>query len=601
MKKFLLLLIIVFGGVIENVFAQTPTVAEIKSSGEYLWGEGKGSTFNKADKEALSALVSQLSVSIQVGFEQYSEETEEQYKERVQSIVKTYSSAKLNNTQRLVISDEPNAEVIRYIAKSEVNKQYENRRRKIVQYVIDGEKADNNVQVSDALRFYYWALCLLNSYPYSDTVTYNGNLLKTYIPNKINGVFNGLAARIGNIEKEENKQSVELFITYKGKPVQNYDYTYFDGINYSNIVSAKDGRGVIEVSAMNELKDIRLRSEYAFENEAMLDDDLAQVFEEMDEVIPFHNNKVTVEKDKVEEVKETLVQKHEEQKTNEKEVFEQLTDNGDYLNVIKELEKSIKQKTYTNVKQYFTEEGYAMFNSLMNYGNAKLLTNEGYSFYTTDDGVICRSMPMRFSFKGNKTFIESIVYEFDQDKKIKTLSFQLEQEAVADISKQDRWSKKAKHVLIRFLENYKTAYALERHDYLTQIFSEDALIIVGSIVEKKPQALDKQIMLLNEKDILFNRYSKTEYMKNLERCFARNEFINLRFTENEIKKASSGKEVYGIQIKQDYFSSTYGDSGYLFLAVDLEVADKPVIHVRTWQPERDEEGKIFSFVDFNWE
>ena len=253
------------------------------------------------------------------------------------------------------------------------------------------------------------------------------------------------------------------------------------------------------------------------------------------------------------------------------------------------------------MKQYFTEEGYAMFNSLMNYGNAKLLTNEGYSFYTTDDGVICRSMPMRFSFKGNKTFIESIVYEFDQDKKIKTLSFQLEQEAVADISKQDRWSKKAKHVLIRFLENYKTAYALERHDYLTQIFSEDALIIVGSIVEKKPQALDKQIMLLNEKDILFNRYSKTEYMKNLERCFARNEFINLRFTENEIKKASSGKEVYGIQIKQDYFSSTYGDSGYLFLAVDLEVADKPVIHVRTWQPERDEEGKIFSFVDFNWE
>ena len=56
-----------------------------------------------------------------------------------------------------------------------------------------------------------------------------------------------------------------------------------------------------------------------------------------------------------------------------------------------------------------------------------------------------------------------------------------------------------------------------------------------------------------------------------------------------------------LQIKQDYFSSTYGDSGYLFLAVDLEVSDKPVIHVRTWQPERDEEGKIFSIVDFDWE
>ena len=137
-------------------------------------------------------------------------------------------------------------------------------------------------------------------------------------------------------------------------------------------------------------------------------------------------------------------------------------------------------------------------------------------------------------------------------------------------------------------------------DYLGQIFSDDALIIVGSVV-KKPTALDKQVVFLNDKQVEYNRYTKAEYMQNLERCFKRNEFINLRFTENDIKKVSGDKEVYGIQIKQDYFSSTYGDSGYLFLAVDLEIADEPVIHVRTWQPERDENGKIFSLVDFNWE
>jgi hypothetical protein len=90
-------------------------------------------------------------------------------------------------------------------------------------------------------------------------------------------------------------------------------------------------------------------------------------------------------------------------------------------------------------------------------------------------------MPMSFRFKGNKEFIESVVFEFDENKKVKNLSFQLEQEAVSDIASQEQWNKSSKHVLVRFLENYKTAYALERLDYLTEIFSDDALIIVGLI------------------------------------------------------------------------------------------------------------------------
>lgn len=580
--------------------AQDITVEEVKSSGEYLWGEGNGSTINKADREALSALVSQLSVAVEVGFEQHSEETDDEFKERVQSMVKTYSSAKLNNTQRLVISEEPDAKVIRFISKREVAKQYENRLRKIFQYVKDAENAEENNQISDALRFYYWGLCLLKSYPHSDTVTYaGGDLLMAYISKRINAVFGGLSASVINVDKGERKQTVELFITYKDKPVQNYDYTYFDGNNYSNIVSAKDGRGIIELSAISSLENIRLRSEYVFEGEAMLDDDLKQIFEAMDDVIPFHKNNIVVENNKKNEAKTTLAQQNKQHVANEQKVFNKVSDTMYYLNTIQAVETAIKKGTFQIVRDYFTEEGFSMFNALMNYGNAKILTNKGYSFYTIKESVVCRSMPIRFSFKGNKTFIESIVYEFDKDMKIKSLSFQLEQDAIADISEKSEWGYEAKQIIIRFLENYKTAYALERLDYLTQIFSDDALIIVGSVV-KKPTALDKQIVLINDKQVKYNRYTKAEYMKNLERCFARNEFVNIRFTENEVMKVSPTKEIYGIQIKQDYFSSTYGDTGYLFLAVDLTNADSPIIHVRTWQPERDENGNIFGIYDFKW-
>ena len=44
-----------------------------------------------------------------------------------------------------------------------------------------------------------------------------------------------------------------------------------------------------------------------------------------------------------------------------------------------------------------------------------------------------------------------------------------------------------------------------------------------------------------------------------------------------------------MQLKQDYVSKTYGDQGYLFLFIDFNDPDKPLIHIRTWQPERNPE------------
>lgn len=576
-------------------FAQT--IDEIKNSDFYLWGEGSGSTIRSADKEALSDLISKITVNVSSQFVKEAAETDAEYNERVNSIVKTYSSAKLENTKRFTISDEPNAKVLRYISKADLQKQFADRRNKIVEYVSRAIEDDENNKVSTALKNYYWSLSLLSSYPKPDTVTFtNGDLLMPFLTQRINSVFEGLKADIVKVEKEENKQIVELLITYKGNPVQNYDYTYFDGRDFSNIVSAKEGRGLIELSDLHELKGITLRSEYIFESEAVLDADLKAVFEQMTEPIPFHSNKIIVG-DNREKAQEILANQATETKAEESAVFEMVEDHNPYLDVITAIETAIKQKNFTPIHSHFTPEGLKIFNRLIAYGNAKLLSNEtGYSFYKSENGVICRSMPMSFRFKGNKEFIESVVFEFDENKKVKNLSFQLEQEAVSDISSKNKWNKASKHVLIRFLENYKTAYALERLDYLKEIFSDDALIIVGSTVSK-PQDLEGRIRL-NEKDAKYNTYTKAEYMKNLERCFARNEFINLRFTENEIKQFKKDKEMYGIQIKQDYFSSTYGDTGYLFLGVDVENPDQPVIHIRTWQPEKDKEGGVFGINDF---
>ena len=57
-------------------------------------------------------------------------------------------------------------------------------------------------------------------------------------------------------------------------------------------------------------------------------------------------------------------------------------------------------------------------------------------------------------------------------------------------------------------------------------------------------------------------------------------------------------EVYGIQIQQDWNSSTYGDRGYLFLVLDMNDADTTRIHVRTWQPHPDPVDGLFDLSKF---
>ena len=146
--------------------------------------------------------------------------------------------------------------------------------------------------------------------------------------------------------------------------------------------------------------------------------------------------------------------------------------------------------------------------------------------------------------------------------------------------------------LISFLENYKTAFALARIDYISSIFSDDALIIVGRVV-KKAQFEGK--ICLEQEDVEYNRYTKSAYISQLKRSFKSKEYINLKFANTEITKLTRGghENFYGIQLKQDYFSSNYGDTGYLYLLVDMEDSRKPLIYVRTWQPQPDPDFGLY--------
>lgn len=203
---------------------------------------------------------------------------------------------------------------------------------------------------------------------------------------------------------------------------------------------------------------------------------------------------------------------------------------------------------------------------------------------------------MSFSFRHGmrKSFVEEVVFSFDNDGIINNISFGLGKTAEADILGKGVWSEEARFAIMNFLENYQTAYALKRLDYISSIFDDDDVIITGTVIHVPAKRLeDMQGMVFAHDIIKYNRHTKDTYLKHLKKSFDSKEYINLRFSSNDVRKLGKGGELYAIQISQEYYSLNYGDKGYLFLMVDINDPKNPIIKVRTWQPEKDPDFGIY--------
>lgn len=606
MKKLLLLFAILSLSTLPSLRAQS--VEEIQNSKEYIWGTGNASTLNKADNEALGALISQISTNVSSQFSQLSEGGTDGDKatvdETFKSVINTYSRATLNNTRRIVIQNEPEAAVMRYIKVSEIKRIFEGRKAKLLDFTREAMKAEKKCQISDALRYYYWALILLQSYPDGNFLTMkdgeeNEQLLCNWIPKQMNDIFSHLEISMQEVRIENDLKTIDLKVHYKGQPVRNYDYTYFDGRDWSNIFSAKDGLGIIEMPAMASAKGLQIKTEYMFEGESNIDNELAEVMQSVNP-IPMRNCylKLAGEEPKTgeraSEDAQLAIASDSAKQTESTMCYLPCEEAKAYQLTMKEVENAVRSRSYSSIQSVCTSNGFEMFNQLIKYGNAKIVKEPEFKFLECNGEISCRSLPMSFSFNGNnRTFVEDVVFTMTKEGKIDAVSFGLNKPAVDDIMNQTSWGDDVRKVLINFLESYKTAYALKRYDYINSIFSDDALIITGSVLKHKAVNEGQPI---SKEAVKYTRQTKSEFMKRLKHIFAGSEYINLRFADNQIRKSGVGGEIYGIQIKQDYFSPSYGDTGYLFLMVDLNNPKEPIIHVRTWQPEKDPD---FGLIDLS--
>jgi hypothetical protein len=563
-------------------------IARIKNSSEYYWGEGAGRTAELADKAALSMLISSISVHVKSVFEETTSQVihdkEIGFRDSVNTQVITYAHATLTNTQKRSWGKEPDIQVFLFIKRAEVDTIFAHRAWKVKELVREARKAEANVQIADALRNYYWALNLLRSLPKAGSVKMNiedkEQILSLFLPRQIKDVFRNLAFTVAGKEQGENMTKYQLYITHKNRPVVNCEYSFSDGRNWSLPVAAKDGYGASDMAGnadMHEEQEVKI--EYVFENEWNIDNDVKDVMQAVEPALfPESYLKVPLggkpAKIKTPPAIQTTIQP---------------ANGKPYRSLLQRVEQAIRTKDFESARDCFTPEGYDIFERLIKYGNAEIIAPPNYAFMAFEDGVVVRSLPLKFSFRHNKR-----VFDVDAtERKIRALSFGLPNHVCRDILRHNQWSEYARLAIIQFIENYKTAYALKRIDYIKSIFSDDALIIVGRVVQK--HTVENNLAI---PEVKLTRYSKEQYMAQLDKVFRSQEYVNLKFTDIDVKVSQKYDDVYGIQLKQDYFSSGYGDSGYLFLVVDLRKTNEPMIHVRTWQPEKDREFGTYDLPYF---
>ena len=587
---------------------QKPKENEIKNSGRYLWGTGTGNSYRQADKNALDILITQISVQVESSFENIVNETGDNLSEYTKSVVKTYSNVTLASAESMLISEKKGKyKVMRYMKKDNLDSIFANRKLKILDYVKSGLIAEQKIRIADALKNYYWALVLLHSHKYNnimqcDFQEQGTRLLITALPDRINSIFTGLKFEINKIEdnKDEKYKAVYLNISYEDKPVENLDYVYWTGRNYSNLFSCRSGLGLVELIGETEyqLTKLKLNVEYTYSEKTGMDLEVKSVFDNV--ALPYFKRsefKINLPSNMIEKPDEVLAKKKkiDFEKINQVEQTRKIR--KDILQIIEAVEKN----NYADIDELFTHNGRQIFNKLIADGNIKVLSNEkGLDIIRMDDKTIVRSVPMKLSYKNNtRSFIEQVVFTFNSEQKIENISFAVSDRAIEDIvSRSERFGTiEDKYRLICFMENYKTAYCLKRLNFIEKIFADDALIIVGSIV-KEAEPIDGMYNKLGSNKVKYIELKKEEYLERLSKVFNSNEFVNIHFEDNIVNKVNGNDKLYGIQIKQDYYSTNYADKGYLFLMIDLNDTVNPKIYVRTWQPERNPDGSIYGLKDF---
>ncbi len=223
---------------------------------------------------------------------------------------------------------------------------------------------------------------------------------------------------------------------------------------------------------------------------------------------------------------------------------------------------------------------------------------------TTGTGYQIRNIPLMMKPTGERDFNEDeyqeAVISFDKQGNVESFYLSISTNLYMNVIKSnlELTDLRRRQMILDYVEQFRTAYNQKHLDFLKMVFSEDALIITGKVItQKHPEGYITQ-------KIRYNRQSKEQYLKNLNKVFNMTKYIHVTFDDIEVMRHPTNPDFYGVTLHQGWTSNAYHDEGYLFLLWDFRNEDAPEIHVRTWQPDHIggkplTKDEVFSLSDFD--
>jgi len=590
----------------------------VRNSGEYFYGEGQGKTLAEAKENAVVALMEMIVTTVSSSFERVDEEVasggKSEHRSNVRNCLKTYSQGTLTNLENFSPIRVPGGYVWRfYMKRSELERLYELRTIRARSMMEMGEECLSKMQVGMALQNFYWAYTLLRSLQYPNAVKDDeGRILLDVLSARITEVLSAIEVKyVSRIDER-----VMLQFTYNRMPIAGLVFHYNDGRSDDCGGEVKNGNGILSMAKGHEAAEFyHVYIDYEYKEEAQGDVEVQSVLDVISRrVFPGAGLVVeNTEKASAKPSKAAVKTVTTSTMAATGEAFDmklnpegsQVVQKADeYADIMEKVIEAARTRNLSLADRYFTVDGgLPRYRELLKKGAATVVGTPHIEFFKGREGqVVARGLQLALTYtRGRKrTFVEDVVFTFNKDKKIENVNFGLGQVAENDIlCKHPKWDNEVKEMLMEFLENYKTAYCMKDSDYIRNILSDDAVIIVGNVAKRVASSAasgKEHPMSVGGQDIIrYNRYTKDEYLRNLKRCFDRNEFINLRFSRNDIQNLEkfADRKLYGIQIGQEYSSTTYSDKGFLFLLVDLTNQDQPQIKIRTWQPNEERWDKLY--------
>ncbi len=607
MKKLLTLILFLF--CCWSVSAQMMTAEQMRMAKvvradidmeNYVWAIGVGADVESADNSALRNL-SQISMvqTTVVDTSLTNINSGSGVKSNVTTTANSVGIANIymENVRRIVLQPEQGQQVVlRYMSRADWDSREEKSREKILSYI---DAAQIMTAPEDILRCYSWAYILLRNYTGSP-ITIEGINASQYLLSSIRSILSKIEISVIGIKQDkQNKHypyTLYLDFTYEGEPLSSISFDYFDGSGMVEDESVKDGRSVISMKKLPDTFNITIDckmidlARQADPTVAVLIP-VAPAFDGSIKEIKTTPKGVKVKStfDSASPKVNSTVEQSLKNTTAKYATVESVSDTTPYTEILTDIVGSFSGLTKSDIRTHFTDRAWSDYNKIVAEGNPSIARTPEWSFVKLDSLVICRQVPLKLKFKGNKSFVEDVVFRINATtKKVESVAYKLSTNTEKQIMAKD-WEERDRLTLITFLEDYRTAYCLRDMAYIKKVFSDDAYIIVGKVLQPSKRKYGDKVELINsDGKAVYTRYSKKEYLENLQRSFASKEFVNIRFEECDVEKGYNAKEgIYAVQVRQLYYSNNYADDGILTLAIDMRREANPLVRVRVWQQKRD--------------